>query len=95
MQTDTDITELTAREAEVLTQIARGRTNAEIAAEFVVSLHTVKTHTKRVLSKLGVSTRAEAIVVAYEAGVVVPGWVARASVAAPRPLSCTRRARRR
>lgn len=81
------VADLTARETEVLVQIARGRSNAQIADEFVVSVNTVKTHIKRVLSKLGVHSRAEAVVVAYETGVVVPGRMAQPANMASRRMA--------
>ena len=64
---------LTGREIEVLRLVARGMSNAELAAELFLSPLTAKTHVSRILTKLGVRDRAQLVVIAYEAGLVIPG----------------------
>jgi DNA-binding NarL/FixJ family response regulator len=65
--------DLTPREHEVFVAMARGESNPEIATRLFLSEKTVKTHVGRILMKLGVRDRVQAVVLAYEAGVVVPG----------------------
>lgn len=64
--------QLTGREREVLVEVARGRSNLELAERLHMSVATAKTHVSRVLTKLGARDRAQLVVIAYETGVVVP-----------------------
>ena len=65
--------ELTTRELEILIHVARGLSNAEIAEQLVLSPLTIKTHVARVLDKLNLRDRVQAVVLAYETGIIRPG----------------------
>ena len=74
---------LTRRELEVMTLVGRGLTNADICTALFLSEDTVKTHVRHIHGKLGVSTRADVVVLAYEHGLVVPGRALDGSTGAP------------
>ncbi|HSA49438.1 MAG TPA: response regulator transcription factor [Yinghuangia sp.] len=72
---DPRLDELTSREREVMRLVAGGMTNDEIAARLVLSPATAKTHVSRIMTKLGVRDRSQLVVLAYESGMVSPGWL--------------------
>lgn len=72
---DAGLDQLTGRELEVLRLLAGGKSNAELAAQLYLGEGTVKTHVSHVLGKLGLRDRVQAVVFAYESGLVEPGEV--------------------
>jgi DNA-binding NarL/FixJ family response regulator len=77
-----DLTPLTPRERQILRALATGLSNAELATHFHLSEATVKTHVARILAKLNLRDRAQAVVVAYESGLITPGSITPGSTAA-------------
>jgi DNA-binding NarL/FixJ family response regulator len=66
------LAELTERETQVLRLVAEGRSNAELAGQLVIAESTAKTHVKRILAKIGARDRAQAVVIAYQSGLIRP-----------------------
>jgi DNA-binding NarL/FixJ family response regulator len=81
-----DLSALTPRELEVLTLMGRGHSNAELAGELTLSEATVKTHVARIFAKLTLRDRAQAVVLAYETGLVAPGDATPGDPAGTRPV---------
>ncbi|MNL31371.1 Transcriptional regulatory protein LiaR [compost metagenome] len=74
VDTDTDVCLLSGRELEVLDLIAQGNSNQQIAEQLFISLHTVKTHARRIHSKLGVERRTQAVAMAKKLGLIMQVW---------------------